>query len=386
MKKLIQSFFVIYSSFYFIHPGNLNYFDLFSANATTSSSAQTLNQFQADFKDYNYSPFWQKLTPESQKQILIALMGLERWAEMNVQELHAILNRDDHHHHYAAWSDLCEHLNWPKNLNNKDFKWVEVQGKNWLVWKNAPMDPALQHETTPSPLLSKKQSVLPIALQTLVEMDRIPTPYWKEVSFVPLSAVERESREIQTYLEIFKSEFGKYPAGLIALADLKKVAIVKELYYYKQDRAALPDFVNEVLYLDAWKGKSSEVYQRHVIHHEFYHLLEEEVFDDPYYKDSQWAAFNAPSFNYGKGGAYARTGDQYSLSHPQQGFINLYSMSGLEEDKADIFAALMVPQEAALLANWVKTDPILRQKVAYMKAFLAKHVPEIDAEFWAGLK
>src|SRR5690606_1012800 len=103
-----------------------------------------------------------------------------------------------------------------------------------------------------------------------------------------------------------------------------------------QERWAVPDFVHETLYLDvAVRFARDEVFQRRVIHHEFYHLLEEEWNGDPYFKDPAWAALNTPEHRYGAGGAANRDRRLSLFNHPAPGFVSRYAMTGLEEDKAE---------------------------------------------------
>ncbi len=222
--------------------------------------------------------------------------------------------------------------------------------------------------------------------QLKIVAEQPPKATWNEVHYEPLSAAERQLPRYLRYQKLFTQEFAKYPLALVKLAGVRQIALVKELDYAGQKRAALPDFVKEILYLDVYRGESSERYQRHVVHHEFYHLLEEQVFKSVYYKDPEWAALNPVDFSYGTGGANAQTGPQYDLVHPKPGFINRYAMSGLEEDKAEIYAALMIPQEAKLLENWSRQDPYLRRKIDKMKVFLKQRVPEMNATWWSQLK
>ena len=209
-----------------------------------------------------------------------------------------------------------------------------------------------------------------------------PKASWPGVSYTALKAADINSSQGKAYQQLFVKEFNKYPIELIKVADLKQVAIVKNLKYSSQERSALPDFLQEILYLDAFAGSNNPLYQRHVVHHEFYHLLEEEVYGNVYFKDPEWGALNPDDFRYGDGGANARTGPQYDLTHPEPGFINLYSTSGLEEDKAEIFAALMVPEERKLISAWAQSDPVLKAKIQKMKNFLKAKVPAMNNTYW----
>lgn len=243
-----------------------------------------------------------------------------------------------------------------------------------------------------------------------------PASSWAEVSFKAITLPEQRAPRYQAYRELLAQELGKYPHGLFQLANLQRICLVQDLAIevqpgkkksgkrppkQLQKRAALPDFVQEILYLDVRRGHvpakgvklegfrgrvpANLLYQRHVVHHEFFHLLMEEVYGDPYAPDPDWSRLNPAGFPYGKGGAAAQKGIQYALVHPAPGFINRYSLSGLEEDKCEIFAALMLPDEAGRIMRWSQDDPWLRGKILAMKAFLASRVPALDAAFWQGI-
>ena len=189
-----------------------------------------------------------------------------------------------------------------------------------------------------------------------------------------------------TFLKIFREEFDKYPQDFIARTKLKQVAFVKELSFLGQRRSAVPDYLREILYYDYAKASLNSVYQRHVIHHELYHMIEEEINGNVYWKDPEWMKFNKKNFKYGKGGHKVQNNNNMNnMVHPKKGFVNLYSMSGLEEDKAEIYASLLVEVEHNKLLKWIKEDDILGKKVAYMKQFLRNCCKEIDEDYWRSL-
>ena len=188
------------------------------------------------------------------------------------------------------------------------------------------------------------------------------------ISFDPLS--ENDYAELEKYVHLFRSEFFKYPKKFIINTNLKKVVFVKNLINQSVSVAAMPDYYKENLYMDIFVGNYDKTYQRHVVHHEFYHMIEEQFNGNAYYKDPIWAKMNDPSFQYGNGGINARSSDLEPVNHPQQGFISGYSMSGLEEDKAEIYAGLMTTEEKDKLRKWAKSDKILAAKIFYLSAFL----------------
>ena len=65
-----------------------------------------------------------------------------------------------------------------------------------------------------------------------------------------------------------------------------------------------------------------------------------------------------------------------------KGFMTAYSLTGIEEDKAEIFACLMMSSQSKLLHRWIKDDQILKEKVQFIKSFIPKFCPEMNDQFW----
>jgi len=209
--------------------------------------------------------------------------------------------------------------------------------------------------------------------QVDVEIVSPPGTSWNEEIIHFKSLTLHDEAEVKKYVKLFHYEFFKYPFEFIKNTKLKKIVLVKELYNSGVPVAAMPDYYQEYLYIDIYEGHNNHKYQRHVIHHEFYHMIEEEFNGNTYYKDPEWNAFNVPGFQYGNGGINNRGSHMSVINHPDSGFINLYSQTGLEEDKAEIFGSLMTDNEKELVLSWTIHDKILQLKVDYMVRFLKKH-------------
>ncbi len=196
-------------------------------------------------------------------------------------------------------------------------------------------------------------------------------------------ASKKDYPSLLKYLKLFQKEFNKYPVKFIHNIKLKGVIFVKDLSISGQRRAAVPDYYVEYLYYDFERGAHNAIYQQHVIHHELYHMVEQEKNGSGYYKDPNWAKLNSPDFQYGKGGRFMRGGNAYTYNHPQPGFVNLYSTSGLEEDKAEIFATLFIPSEYKMAEKWIaEGDNRLATKINYMKQFLQTIDPSMNEQYW----
>ena len=104
--------------------------------------------------------------------------------------------------------------------------------------------------------------------------------------------------------------------------------------------------------------------------------------DGPYdHADEQWAALNPPGFKYGGGGKSAQ-GEQNAsiLTDKVPGFLTLYATTGVEEDKAVVFANLLV--DFAYVEKRARKDQVLRAKAERMRELLAAFCPEMDEAFW----
>src|SRR5688572_18419339 len=194
-----------------------------------------------------------------------------------------------------------------------------------------------------------------------VAVDAIPASTWPGVTFRPLEP--RDAHHRDRYLRQLRTELDLYPRAFLSRSGLRTVAVVKDLAYAGQQRSAVPDPYKGVLYLDATCAAHDAQYERHVIHHEYFHFIQGARYGTPYRIDPTWQSFNPPGFRYGKGGATTRDARVTPLTHPAPGFINLYAQSALEEDMAEVFAALRVPPERKLIQQWARQDDVLRKKI-----------------------
>jgi hypothetical protein len=186
--------------------------------------------------------------------------------------------------------------------------------------------------------------------------------------------------EIERYTALFAREFTLYPASLIKRTQLKRVVLCKDLAFAGQFRRAIPDFEHKTLYLDVLRGGSDPLYLCKVSHHEFFHMIDYRD-DGLVYADKHWASLNAPDFKYGTGGKNAQlVADARVLTDKFPGFLNYYSTTGVEEDKAEVFANLIV--DTAYVAERSPTDRVLRAKVQALKALMAKFCPDVNEPFW----
>lgn len=187
-------------------------------------------------------------------------------------------------------------------------------------------------------------------------------------------------KALRDYEAIFAPELSIYPVQLIRKIGLKRIVLCEQLSFEKQKRTAVPDYDHDALYFDVRRGEYSKSYVRRTIHHELFHVLDY-CDDGKVYSDPRWEALNPKGFEYGRGGRTMQTaGTVGRLTDARPGFLNVYSTLGVEEDKAEVFATLIV--HPAYMAKRAKSDVVLRKKIQRMKRGLRKLCPEMDAKFW----
>jgi hypothetical protein len=185
---------------------------------------------------------------------------------------------------------------------------------------------------------------------------------------------------VENYAPLFVAEFTLYPPDLVKRTKLKRIVFCKDLAFAGQLRNAIPDFEHDTLYLEVDRGSRNKTYLRKVIHHEFFHIIDYRD-DGSVYRDPRWAALNPAEFKYGTGGSNAQNIRSTSvLTDMYPGFLNHYSTTGVEEDKAEIFANLIV--DTTYVEGRILTDAVLQTKVKRMKELLVEFCPDMKETFW----
>lgn len=195
---------------------------------------------------------------------------------------------------------------------------------------------------------------------------------------------EATTAALKSYQPLFIAEFNRYPNSLIRRSKVVRIVLCEELFFDGQRRNAIPDFEHDVLYFDVKRGDYNKLYQRKVIHHEFFHLVDFKD-DGLVYTDKSWTALNPSTFQYGTGGRNAQNDASTSvLTNRFPGFLNHYSTTGVEEDKAEMFANMLV--EPRHVERRAKNDPVIKSKVEAMKSLMLKFCPEVNEDFWKRTK
>ena len=189
-----------------------------------------------------------------------------------------------------------------------------------------------------------------------------------------------EPKVVQRFAKILQEEFSRYPKEFVRRSGLRALVLCGGLEFNGQKRAALPDRGRWVVIYDVAAAPKRPAYLRHVIHHEYFHLVDW-VGSSWRWRIPQWKKLNDKGFKYGKGGrTMQHDRSAWSLQTGSKGFLNRYSKSSVSEDMAEVFAFLMTrPKEVAAKST---EDAILRSKVRVLKSHLHLFHESMNAEFW----
>jgi hypothetical protein len=168
---------------------------------------------------------------------------------------------------------------------------------------------------------------------------------------------------------LFVQEINQYPKDFFRNAHCRDIYFVQKLFYkQKPVDGAFSGRANYIFY-DYARCSGNTQMIRHYIHHELYHMIGSR---HPFWKERgpAWEAHNRHGFSYNqKYDAHERNPINFSAP-PEPGFITDYAMASPEEDRAEVFACMMIPEELSLMEEWAQKDRILFKKMEMMREFL----------------
>jgi hypothetical protein len=249
----------------------------------------------------------------------------------------------------------CE---WPPNLGNKakfSFKEGDIIEWNDPALAQVKQDQDIKFYVAAKPLSYTYQSTQ-LTAEAIV-YDKAPPIFAKNLS----------------------NELSLYPRQTLRALGIKKILIVENLKINGQSRNAMPFFGIDVMLYSIELQRTSPGEIPHIVHHEIFHMADYKD-DREVYNDPNWLKLNSSEFKYRSGGVNMRNAGVGVWQENTQGFLNEYSTSGLEEDKAEVFAGLM--WKPTRLDSLSQNDQILRNKIEYIKAVLQNISPAFSSQFW----
>jgi hypothetical protein len=186
------------------------------------------------------------------------------------------------------------------------------------------------------------------------------------------------------YLKLFEEEIAKYPQPFFTGRDIRAIGFVKRLFVDGKPVEGLYEARHRMMLFNFYRNRRHPTPQRHNIHHEIYHMMALQNPDYTVNRDAVWASYNVVGFIYGFQELSGKN-ELNPLAPAIPGFISAYAMTSIEEDKAEVFAGLMMESQHRLMQRWSEKDGHLRRKMALMKGFVRTYCPVMDAAYWQRL-
>ena len=180
-----------------------------------------------------------------------------------------------------------------------------------------------------------------------------------------ISCYNSEKKILDQKYKIIQKNLNRYNQNFLKKINLKYIVLCEDLSISKINTAGIPDNIMKTLILDI---KFNEDYFERVIHHEVFHIINDNFKD--IFSKKIWSSFNNEEFEYARCSTCTdKLGlDTYTNT---KGFFSEYSQSTASEDMAEVFSHLMIG------INLNNLDPILEKKINFIKTNLLK----IDQNF-----
>ena len=157
------------------------------------------------------------------------------------------------------------------------------------------------------------------------------------------------------------TELGKYKAGVLADAGVSSIILVSDLMSSEGDsKGGLAHWDEGAIYLDC------ELAPPHALHHEIFHMLD--YADDWTTLDLMWETLNPEGFRYAEGSAAREAGRE----EPTPGFLTAYSMTSMGDDRAEIFAALVLTPH--MVSARASGDRALQRKANIIRPMVEQYL------------
>ena len=166
--------------------------------------------------------------------------------------------------------------------------------------------------------------------------------------------------------KIINKNLNRYSSNFLKEIGLKYIVLCEDLSIAKINTAGIPNSITRTLILDI---KFNEAYFERAIHHEVFHIIEDNYKD--LFDEAEWQNFNKKKFEYSE---CSTCNDKWNLDtySTTEGFLTEYSKSTASEDMAEVFSHLMFYQDKIY-----NDDLIIKKKMRFIK----ENISMIDSSF-----
>jgi hypothetical protein len=211
----------------------------------------------------------------------------------------------------------------------------------------------------------------------------VPYPIYLPEVKKTLAGADPSKLALQESLPALRKAMAKYPRDLLHSVGLTRIILGANLQAsgVAVGGYSYPPSHSFIVSIEADGRKN---FEERRFHHEIFHLMDRALLGQFAKQDLTWVRLNGPNFKgYQTGDGWQWIAAQQTGKpglEPEPGFVSAYSMSAVGEDKAEVFAYLMI--DAKGLAQKAATDPVLRAKVERMKQLVRQASPKMDARYF----
>lgn len=184
----------------------------------------------------------------------------------------------------------------------------------------------------------------------------------------------KEVSKIANAYEIIHKEITKYPKSFFKEIGMKHIYVGRELLSNGDIVGGLSVSNKQMILLDGYEW--SNFYIKGLVHHEIFHQIMGYVGKSNKGFIKEWNDLNDKDFTYiGSYKCYLETERNDPLfSVKNKGFVSTYSKKSYEEDMCEIYKDLCSSKWTRKnLAEKVKVDSIIEEKMVLMEKFLKDH-------------
>ncbi len=191
-----------------------------------------------------------------------------------------------------------------------------------------------------------------------------------------------DDKQLVKYIEALDRYWRVLPVEFVKKTKLKGLVLVKNLSFLGLDIGAGFDVADRLLICEVNNFFTHETIMN-AFFHEYMHLMDNIFYNDDYFNNRAWNDLNPPGDWYTSQGALAmirNNSDFVSKEHPMPGFINGYCSADIYQDKAEVFAHLLIPVYYIKAFGW--NDSIINAKFASIYQSLKKIYPPLKIEHY----
>ncbi|MDH5409637.1 MAG: hypothetical protein OEY00_13580 [Gammaproteobacteria bacterium] len=200
--------------------------------------------------------------------------------------------------------------------------------------------------------------------QVKVHFNKFCRTYWGRYKLTA------NNNELLAYMKMMQAEMKKYPPGYFVKSRASNMCLGENLSVNRITVAAMPAPENNILLYSVAREVSGKRkpyklgYLTNTFHHELFHNTDYAIWGMHYYKWNKWHTLNTPGFKYAGKGTMAYT-NKAAMREMKllKGFMNKYSQTGMEEDRAEIMEAIMLYPQRELILRKCQRDEIIVKKV-----------------------